>query len=141
MEWGYCRFKIKIMKRFLIFIWSLISVSVLNCESSSGKNVTQLSPEEFQSFLKEGTQLVDVRTPEEFNEDHINYAENINFLSEDFSNSIDELDKEKPVFIYCRSGKRSGKSVADFQKAGFTKIYELEGGILKWKSEGFKTIK
>ena len=129
------------MKRFLIFIWSLISISIFNCESSSGKNVTQLSPKEFQSFLNEDTQLVDVRTPKEFAEDHINYAENINFFSEDFSSSIDKLDKEKPVFIYCRSGKRSGKSVAEFQKVGFTKIYELEGGILKWKSEGFKTIK
>lgn len=128
------------MKCLLIFIYSLVSVSFFNCQSLNN-NVTQLSPKEFQSFLNEDTQLVDVRTPKEFKADHINYAENINFLSEDFSNSIDKLDKEKPVFIYCRSGKRSGKSVADFQKVGFTKIYELEGGILKWKSEGFKTIK
>lgn len=118
----------------------MVSVSLFNCQSSN-ENITQLSPKEFQSFLNEEIQLVDVRTPKEFNTDHINYAENINFLSEDFSNSIDKLDKEKPVFIYCRSGKRSGKSVSDFQKVGFTKIYELEGGILKWKSEGFKTIK
>ncbi len=127
------------MKRFLLFICLFISVSLFNCESSN-KNVTQLSPKEFQSFLNEDIQLVDVRTPKEFDADHINYAENINFLSDDFLNSIDKLDKEKPVFIYCRSGKRSGKSVTDFQKVGFKKIYELEGGILNWRSEGYKTI-
>lgn len=114
---------------------------MFNCQSSTNNQVTQLSPKEFQSFINKDIQLIDVRTPKEFNADHINYAENINFLSEDFSKSIDKLDKEKPVFIYCRSGKRSGKSTADFQKVGFNKIYELEGGILKWKSEGFKTIK
>lgn len=129
------------MKRFLICIYSLISVLFLNCQSSNNENVTQLTPKEFQSFLNDDIQLIDVRTPKEFNEDHINYAENIDFLSENFSNTIDKLDKEKPVFIYCHSGNRSGKSIADFQKVGFKKIYELEGGILKWKSEGFKTIK
>lgn len=129
------------MKRFFIFICSLLSFSVFNCQSPSDKNVTQLSPKEFQSFLSNDIQLIDIRTGREFNAEHINNAQNINFLSEDFSNTINKLNKEEPVFIYCRSGKRSGKSVAKFEKAGFTKIYELKGGILNWKSEGFKITK
>lgn len=119
----------------------MVSVFFFNCQSPTNKNVTQLSPKEFQSFLNDDIQLIDVRTPKEFNVDHIDYAENINFFDENFLKTINKLDKENPVFIYCRSGKRSGKSIAEFQKAGFTKIYELKGGILNWKSEGLKIIK
>lgn len=129
------------MKRFLIFICTVVSVFFFNCLSPTNKNVTQLSPKELQLFLNDDIQLIDVRTPKEFNVDHINYAKNIDFFSKDFFNTIDKLDKTNPVFIYCRSGKRSGKSIAEFQKAGFTKIYELKGGILNWKSEGFKIVK
>ena len=129
------------MKQFLIFICFVVSVSVFNCQTPSDKNVTQLSPKELEVFLDDNIQLIDVRTPDEFNLEHINQAININFFDEDFSKTIDTLDKKNPIFIYCRSGKRSGNSISEFQKAGFTKIYELEGGILNWKSEGFEIIK
>jgi rhodanese-related sulfurtransferase len=130
------------MKRFLLFLCSLLSASIFNCQHKiSSENVKKLAPKEFQSLLSADVQLIDVRTSKEFTTDHLPNAKNINFFSDDFNNKINELDKEKPVFIYCRSGKRSGKSIADFKKMGFKTIYELQGGFLNWKSENLDVEK
>ena len=126
------------MKPATIFICLLACMSVFNCQTKN-ENATQLTPKEFNEFLKGDAQLIDVRTPKEFNKEHIINAKNKNYFAEDFSSIIEEFDKEKPILIYCRSGKRSGKSIEQFKKAGFTKIYELEGGILNWKENGLKT--
>ena len=129
------------MKRFLIHICLLLSVLVFNCQTKTNKNVARLSPEEFQLFINnDSIQLIDVRKPSEFVTGHIPNAVNIDFLSEDFASNIIKLNKEKPVYIYCRSGKRSNESVIEFEKAGFTKIYDLEGGVLNWKSKGLETV-
>jgi len=116
----------------------MLCVSVFSCQTKTDNhNFRAVPPEEFNTFLKDSTiQLIDVRTPKEFKLEHIENAENINFFDEDFFNQISKLNKNKPVYIYCRSGKRSGKSAAEFKKAGFTQIFNLEGGLLNWKSEG-----
>ena len=125
------------MKRFIIVICMLLSVFVFNCQTTTNKKVTRLTPEEFQSSLNNNSvQLIDVRKPSEYVTGYIPNAVNIDFLSDDFTSNIDKLNKQKPVYIYCRSGKRSGKSAIEFEKAGFTKIYDLEGGILNWMSKG-----
>lgn len=129
------------MRRFFLYIWSILSVSVFSCQTATDKNISIVPPKEFNTFLNDKTiQLIDVRTPKEFKAEHIENAENINFFDEDFSKKINKLNKEKPVYIYCRSGKRSGKSTAQFKKLGFAHIYDLEGGLLSWKSEGYKVI-
>ena len=85
--------------------------------------------------------LLDVRTPKEFAEGHIRGAININFYDENFSAALDTLDKKKQYEVYCRSGGRSGESVDMMSKKGFKKIYDLDGGILKWEEKGFETVK
>ncbi|MWW26559.1 rhodanese-like domain-containing protein [Algibacter lectus] len=113
---------------------------MFNCKAQNDDIVTKVTPEELEVLLKEQKEmkLIDVRTPEEFGAGHISRAENINFFSENFSKSLAELDKEEPLIIYCKSGRRSGKSIAIFKELGFTKIYELEGGVLNWKSKDFE---
>lgn len=129
------------MKRVLIFGCLLFSVLVFNCQTNTNKNVTQLAPDQFQlSINNDSIQLIDVRKPSEYITGHIHNAVNINFLADDFASNINKLNKQKPVYIYCRSGKRSGKSVIEFQKSGFTKIYNLEGGLLNWESKNFDII-
>ncbi|SFZ92772.1 Rhodanese-related sulfurtransferase [Flaviramulus basaltis] len=127
------------MKTYLLFTYFIISLLVFSCkQATSNKNLTNLSPEQFQTALKNNSvQLIDVRTPKEYDVNHIQNAVNVDFFSDDFSKNINEFDKEQPIFIYCRSGRRSAKSAIEFQKAGFTKIYNLEGGFLNWKSKGF----
>jgi rhodanese-related sulfurtransferase len=126
-----------IYKNFLIFI--IIFTTVFGCkESVAQEQVKLISPKEMQKLIEiDSVQLIDVRTPSEFNEGHLDNAKNIDFLSPSFSKDISALDKTKPVYIYCHSGNRSGKSVKVFLNAGFTKIYDLDGGISSWRQEGF----
>ncbi len=84
--------------------------------------------------LGENLQLIDVRTPEEYNEGHIEGAVNIDFYGEDFLQQLEQkLDKEQPAMLYCRSGRRSAKAAEQMKGLGFKEVYDLKGGILDWK--------
>lgn len=96
--------------------------------------VKLVTAEEMQSILElEDIQLVDVRTPFEHDEIRIANSQNIDFMSPTFDEDITKLDKSKPVILYCKSGRRSAKCAKKLKEAGFNKIYDLEGGISKWK--------
>ena len=82
---------------------------------------------------QEDVQLVDVRTPEEYEAEHIVNSQNIDFRSPTFEEDVKQLDKTKPVILYCRSGRRSAECAKKLKEAGFEKVYDLEGGISKWK--------
>ena len=81
--------------------------------------------------------IIDVRTPEEFTEEHIENAINLDYHSETFR---DELDKNKTYLIYCRSGSRSGSALDTMEELNFKEVYNLLGGINQWKAEGLSTI-
>ena len=81
-------------------------------------------------------QLVDVRTPKEYQEGYIDDAINIDYFDqENFTKAFDKLDKNKPLYIYCRSGNRSQKSVKFLVDLGFTEIYDLKGGYKAWSKQ------
>ncbi|WP_342083614.1 rhodanese-like domain-containing protein [Dyadobacter sp. OTU695] len=80
--------------------------------------------------------LVDVRTPQEFDGGHLQYAANINFNSPDFKAQIAKLDRHKPVYLYCRSGNRSGKAADTLKTLGFHTYYNI-GGFEQLKADGF----
>ena len=94
------------------------------------KNVTA---EEFKDLLKTnpGT-LVDVRTAEEFKGGYIRGAINIDYFSPTFKDDISTIDKSKPVYVYCRSGNRSGKAMLILQDLGYNEVYNLIGGYSQW---------
>ncbi len=96
--------------------------------------IKKVSKVEFKSYLEshENAQLIDVRTPSEFASGNINGAINIDFNSSNFEQTIQTLDKNAPVLIYCRSGARSAKALKIFEANGFTHVLELEGGFLNW---------
>lgn len=81
--------------------------------------------------------ILDVRSPQEFASEHLNNAINIDVNASDFSEKIDKLDKSRTVFVYCLSGGRSVNAASVLQQHGFSKIYNLEGGILQWKANKF----
>lgn len=81
-------------------------------------------------------QLIDVRTPEEFAQGHIQGAKNINVLSGDFSaKASSALSKDKPVALYCRTGKRSQRASAMLTSMGYKVIYDLQGGFMAWSAQ------
>ncbi len=96
-----------------------------------------LSVEAYESLLKQKTKsalLIDVRTPLEYGAGHLKGARNIDFRSADFAAQIGQLDRSKPVFVYCLSGGRSGSAAEKMKEMGFREVYNMDGGILKWKA-------
>ncbi len=84
-------------------------------------------------------QIIDVRTPEEFQSGYIEGAINLNIQDDRFSEQILQLDKSKPVMVYCAKGGRSARAAAQLKEAGFQEVYDLPGGMEAWLSAGKKT--
>ena len=80
--------------------------------------------------------LLDVRTDTEFASGHLNGATQIDFYRDDFEEALSKLDKSQPVYVYCRSGNRSGKAAKQMKALGFKEVYKLEGGIGAWARRG-----
>lgn len=85
--------------------------------------------------------IIDVRTPEEYVDGHIENAINLDYYSKAFEDELNKLDKNKTYLIYCRSARRSGMALDTMKQLGFTKVYNMLGGIIQWKAEGLPTIK
>ncbi|MGK0291226.1 MAG: rhodanese-related sulfurtransferase [bacterium] len=101
----------------------------------------QILPQYAQQLIqknqnKSGFVILDVRTPYEFQTGHIANAKLLNFYSSNFRSQLAKLDRNKTYLIYCRSGNRSGRSFRLMKQLGFTKIYDVIGGMIRWKQEG-----
>ena len=97
-----------------------------------------ISPKELDKKIHSGENfiLLDVRTEEEFEEDgKIKGA--ILIPLDQLQHRVDELDKDKEIVVYCRSGNRSLYASQVLEMLGFKKITNLDEGILKWEDEGF----
>lgn len=77
--------------------------------------------------------ILDVRTPGEVAGGTIDGAVNINFYDDQLTQKLNELDKDKPVFVFCKAGGRSGKCSSVMKDLGFTEIYDLVGGYGAWE--------
>lgn len=120
------------MRSILSIVFILIGISAF----AQKKDAFLLSANDFDAKLKtktETAQLVDVRTPAEFASGHIKRAANINFTDDDFEDAAKKkLDKNKPVFLYCFSGKRSADAAVFLRTMGFKEVYDLSGGFAQW---------
>ncbi len=120
-----------------LFFLAILGASTLSYAQSPADSAKVVSVEKFQKLSsKKKNILIDVRTPEEMQEGHLDGALNINFLSEGFENEIKQLDKTKTYLLYCRTGKRTAKAGAAMKAAGFKKVIMLDGGITAWKEQG-----
>ena len=108
--------------------------------------IEDITPQEAFTLILENQDnpdfvIIDVRTPEEFAEGHIEDAINLDYYSETFRDELNTLDKNKTYLIYCRSGKRSGDALDIITELNFGEVYNMSGGIIQWKAEGFPTTK
>jgi rhodanese-related sulfurtransferase/peroxiredoxin len=87
--------------------------------------------------VKEGAFILDVRTPEEFAEGSIPGAVNVDWNGEDFLSKVDAVfDAAEPLYLYCRSGRRSADASKALTKAGYKKVFNLLGGYNAWTEAG-----
>ena len=121
------------MKLRILFI-TLISILFFSCNAQTNKDVKLVDAKEFSTEIKsaDSPQILDVRTPQEFNEQHIANATNIDWNGNSFETQAKQLDKNKTVYVYCKSGGRSAKASSKLAEMGFKDIVELDGGITKW---------
>ena len=103
-------------------------------KTSQDDSIQILNKVDFEIALKDKkVQLIDVRTPREFQGGHISGAVNLNlFDTITFQKEVDKLDKEKSLYIYCQSGGRSKKASSILSKMGFKTIFDLKGGYSRW---------
>ena len=118
----------------------LLSGLVASCQSTDTKTATPpelLGVEAFEAKMNSlgDEQLIDVRTPEEFLAGHLTGAVNINIYDADFAQRIAQLDKNRPVLVYCKAGGRSKDAAGQLAALGYT-VSELQGGTLAWANAG-----
>lgn len=105
--------------------------------STNKVNVIDLDSSTFEKQLKEDKDgmLIDVRTKIEHDEVRIPNSKLIDLMNPKFVDEIEELDRDKSYYLYCRSGNRSYHAGRAMIQKGFTKVYNLEPGIIGWLGE------
>lgn len=124
------------MKKILLLVTSFAFL-LINCNQAQNGGSAgggSLNSDDFWNKLQAtaNAQIVDVRTPAEFQKNHLKGAMNLNINGPEFRNQVAALDKSKPVFVYCLSGGRSASAANYMRSEGFTEIYEMAGGMTKW---------
>jgi len=121
------------MKKVILLI--LCPFLFLSCKGQESDKIKKITAQELGTALKDTVQLIDVRTPAEFKQGHIKGALNIDVTDASFEKNLEQLNKNKPVYIYCRSGQRSNTAAKKMAQAGFDTLYDLKGGINNWDKE------
>lgn len=124
------------MNTYFLILISALLLWILYSRFVQGGNIPSLSGQAFLDDLKENDGvLVDVRSSQEYAAGHIQGAENMDFLGRQFKARAENLPKEKPIYVYCKSGTRSKMAARTLQKLGFEKVVNLSGGTMGWKGE------
>ncbi|MCB0721525.1 MAG: rhodanese-like domain-containing protein [Ignavibacteriae bacterium] len=98
--------------------------------------------DEFKTKMDEGGyQVLDLRTPAEFEAGHIEGSYNLDFTHPGFHALIEALDKDKKYLLYCRTGNKSGQTMDIMKEKGFAESYNMLGGIVEWNDEGYDVVK
>ena len=126
------------MKKLIAVIFAS-ALALTSCGGSSA--AADLNPTDFQAKAQEsGVILLDVRTAGEYMAGHIEGALNIDVEGMTFEGEIKALDNTKTYAIYCQSGRRSRIAVETMEKAGFTKLFNLDQGIGSWQAAGLPVV-
>lgn len=111
----------------------IVAAAAIYCSCKKGNSFTSVNVQEFANTIAQpGTQIVDVRTAEEYASGHIDGSINIDVKKDNFKETATTLlDKEKSVALYCRSGRRSKLAAGILSAQGYS-IVELDGGYNEW---------
>ena len=125
------------MKKLIAVLFAS-TLALTSCGSSAATN---LGAADFQKKTQEqGVIVLDVRSAGEYYGGHIDGAINIDVEGMTFDGDIAKLDKGKTYAVYCHSGRRSGIAVGKMSDAGFTSLFNLDGGVQVWQSAGLPLV-
>lgn len=101
------------------------------------RHLKNLNPADFLSAIQHQKDaiLIDVRTPAEFDAGTLSKAINMDFLGDNYWEIFDQIDQSKPVFVFCRSGRRSVRTATFMKNGGFQEVYNLDGGLNELATE------
>lgn len=120
------------MKKYILILVALFTTFFFYAQVAE-KGAHNVDVDQFKAFEKQEKHLLlDVRTPNEYKQGHIEGAKNLDYFDKGFKTELGKLDKSVPVYVYCRSGGRSGKAMQIMKEMGFESIYNLKGGYLAW---------
>jgi thioredoxin 1 len=127
------------MKRIGLLLLAIIaSFSAVFAQNQNDSFIQHVDAATFKKVVESGNGIIlDVRTPQEVAAGHIANASVINFYDADFEQKINLMQKDKEIYVYCRSGARSSQAANLLQKNGFKKVYNLQGGIGAWEKKGY----
>lgn len=144
--------KIKFYIVFFAVILIAIAISaisyVLINEDGTGRNqnemgrlIEKISISEAKDMINDNPNLIilDVRTPDEFEDDRLIDSINIDFYGDTFRDELNKLDKNGTYVIYCRSGNRSGQTLEIMNELKFMEVYDF-GSFVDWKGAGYDTV-
>lgn len=140
---------INLKSALLLLVVVLVAVSCARMVSKgrgSGDNAltaySNVNVDEFQTLIADpAMQLLDVRTQEEFGEGHIAGSVLVDVNDSTFvDEALSLLDAQRPVAVYCRSGRRSARAASLLAERGF-KVTNLNGGVMAWQDAGKSLVK
>lgn len=116
----------------------LVSLVFTAYGDTATADIEVVSPADAAAFLEGSADVVilDVRTPEEYRETRLPGSINIDFYAADFASQLDEMPKDVPYVVYCQSGNRSSQAVDIMADLGFTRVLDVDGGIISWSEAG-----
>lgn len=104
----------------IVFFLLLVN---FGCGQNSSKHIT-----DFLNETPKNVFLIDVRTPEEFEQGHLENAQNINLFDTDFNQKFSAIPKDETIYVYCKVGGRSAKAQERLLSLGYSNVINLEGG-------------
>ncbi len=126
---------------FVLLAIMLVAFGFFKSESSQRSSSCILTAKEFIEFEKSDDIIIDVRTKREFDEGHVQGAILIDVNDSKFKENINDLDKKKKYYVYCRSGSRSSRAIGIMEESGITNTCNIEGGIRALEEAGVQLIK
>lgn len=143
------------MQKLFFIITIGISLTAMSCSNNPEQETPPQQNDQGQAIISKNVdvpefsklvdsregQILDLRTPEEWADGTIKNAIKMNFFDANFNTQLTNIDKNKPVYIYCKSGGRSGKAREKMKEIGFTTVYNLNGGIRAWTGAGKEIVK
>jgi rhodanese-related sulfurtransferase len=134
------------MKRLLVVLLVTAAILSVGCTKVPTQIIADITAQQASTLIQNNQDntdfvIIDVRTPGEFAQGHIENASNLDYQSETFRDELNNLDKDKTYLVYCGSGGRSAGALAIMKELGFMEAYNMLGGISQWQAEGLPTTK